>query len=178
MALGAAALQLAGFLLAHGLWTISELPAEGRYTPQALCETSGGERRLVSFDAADENVALAEADAFMGSTAGQFAQCAFARTDEVRTNQGATARALLIELTGREGDLTVLQAYRPAHAEGGFRLLGDELLLDMGGTVLPRADANPAIVSLREGAADHPGLDEKWVEWNTGRDPANPLTQP
>lgn len=175
MPLGAAALQLAGFLMAHGLWTISELPADGRYSPQALCETRDGERRLVSFDAPDINVALAEADQFMGSTAGQFAQCAIARTDEVRTNQGATATALLIELTGGEGELTVLQAYRPAWEQGGFRLLGDELLLDVRGGVVPRADANPAIVSLREGAADHPGLDTKWAEWNTGRDPLNPL---
>ena len=83
----------------------------------------------------------------------------------------------MIDLVGAGETMAIVQVYRPAGEAGGFRLLGDELLLDERGTVLPRAVANPVIVSLREGAADHPGIEERWREWNTGRDPANPLVK-
>lgn len=177
MPFSASALQLAGFLLAHGFWTISAQGPDDRYVPQALCETTEGDRRLVSFDAPTEDQALAEAKSFMGSTAGQFAECAFSQETEVQTNQGKAARALMIDLVGGGGDVTIVQAYRPAAAEGGFRLLGEELILGDGGTVMSRADANPAIVAIREGAADHPGLGDMWTQWNLGRDPVNPLTR-
>ena len=68
MSLSAGALQLAGFLMAHGFWTIADAAPGDRYVPQALCETADGERRLVTFDAPSEDESLAQADTFMGST--------------------------------------------------------------------------------------------------------------
>ena len=176
MSLSAGALQLAGFLLAHGFWTISDQPGHA-YVPQALCETAGGDRRLITFDAATPEQSDAEARSFMGSAAGQFAECAFAHQSSLESSTGGDAEALTIELTTSGRAITIVQAFRPGTAEGGFRLLGDELLLDEGGTVLPRSEINPAIVALREGAADHPGLGDKWAQWNTGRDPVNPLVK-
>lgn len=175
--LSAGALQLAGFLLAHGFWTISAEPAGEHYVPQALCETAQGDRRLITFGAPSEDESLAQAKTFMGSTAGQFAECAFSQETEVETNQGNKARALMIDLVSEGRTLTIVQAYRPAAEGAAFQLLGDELMLDDGGVVLPRSMSNPAIVALREGAADHPGLGDQWIQWNTGRDPVNPLVK-
>ena len=176
MALSASALQLAGFLMVHAFWTISDQAPGDAYVPQALCETDAGERRLVSFDAPTSDESLAQARSFMGSAAGQFAECAFTREAEFPGN-GGPAHTLVIQLSGRGQDVTVLQAFNPASAQGGFHLLGDEVLLDRRGVPLPRSESNPAIVSLREGAADHPGTEEQWAQWNTGRDPVNPLVR-
>ena len=175
MGLSAGALKLAGFLMAHGLWSISEQSAADVYVPQALCETASGERRLITFDAATQEQSLEDARSFMGSTAGQFAECAISRKSEVGLGDGQSTSALVIELSSAGQEVTVLQAFSPASGENGFRLLGDELLLDPRGTPLPRGDANAAIVSLREGAADHPGTARNWASWNTDRDPVSPL---
>lgn len=175
MSLSAGALQLAGFLLAHGVWTIAEQPAGERYVPQALCETAAGERRLISFDAATPDQSLADARGFMGSAAGQFAECAVARQADVAYGEGRTTPALVIELTAAGSDVTIVQAYRSASATDGFRLLGDEVLLDTRGQPLSHGDTNAGIAALREGAADHPGIEERWQAWNSGRDPSGPL---
>lgn len=177
MALSAGALQLAGFLLAHGFWTISEQTAQDRYVPQALCETVAGERRLVTFDAPTPEQSQADARSFMGSSAGQFARCAFSRDAQVPLGQGQSATALVIDLRDGGRELTIVQAYRPAVANGGFALLGDELVLDSSGAPLLRSEEGAAITALREGAADHPALSEKWPQWNSDRDPVSPLTK-
>lgn len=176
MSLSAGALQLAGFLMAHGFWTLSEQSAGDSYVPQALCETSAGERRLVSFDAPTPEQSLEEARGFMGSAAGQFAECAFSRQTEIPLGADRSTPALVIQLTGNGRDITILQPYRPASAAEGFRLLGDEVLLDERGP-LPPGEANSAIASLREGAADHPGTEQSWSDWNRGRDSVSPLAR-
>lgn len=177
MALAASALQLAGFLLAHGFWTISEETAQDRYVPQALCETVAGERRMITFDAATPEQSQADANSFMGSSAGQFARCAFSRDAQVPLGKGQSTAALVIELRDGGRELTILQAYRPAVADGGFALLGDELVLDSSGAPLLRSEEGSAIVALREGAADHPALSDKWPQWNSNREPVSPLVK-
>lgn len=175
MALPAAALQLAGFLLAHAFWTVSEMPEGGHYVPQALCMNAAGNRTLTSFDAATPTDEAAKAKAFIGTGSNAYADCAIARQMRVGTPAG-DVDALVIDVVQGEGSLvTVVQAYRPA-AKGGFRLLGDELMLGDGGPLAPLPAAHAA-AALREGASDHPGLGDKWSEWSGARDPVNPLQQ-
>ena len=70
--------------------------------------------------------------------------------------------------------MTVVQVFWPAAQ--GFRLLGDELVMGDGGP-LPPLPAAQAAAAMREGAIDHPGLGEKWQEWEAGRDRVSPLVQ-
>jgi hypothetical protein len=70
--------------------------------------------------------------------------------------------------------MTVVQAYRPAAQ--GFRLLGDELMMGDSGP-LPPLPAAQAAAAMREGAIDHPGLGDKWSQWEQARDPVSPLVQ-
>lgn len=170
MALSAGALQLAGFLMVHGFWTISEQAPADHFFPQALCETQGGERRLQHFDAATLDQSYAQAQDFLKTSAPQFAYCAFARQTELALADNENVSALVIELSGSGQGLTILQVYSPPGSTGGFRLVGNEVVLQPNGMRLSRGDTNAAIVSLREGAADHPGTESKWADWNKGRD--------
>ena len=45
------------------------------------------------------------------------------------------------------------------------------------GGPLPPLPAAQAAAAMREGAIDHPGLGEKWQEWEAGRDRVSPLVQ-
>jgi hypothetical protein len=178
MALPTGAMQLAGFLMAHALWTTAELPAEGVYVPQALCQTAGGDRQLVSFDAPDHKQSMEQARAFLESTAPGYADCALAHEalidTGVDTGHGAV-NALVIDLfEGGNPLVTVVQPFRPAAEAGGFRLLGNEVLIDTRGPV-PPLQADAAIGPLHEGASDHPGLGEQWAKWNSTRDPHSPF---
>lgn len=167
------AMQLAGFLMAHAFWTTADLPADGVYVPQALCQTIGGERQLFSFDAPAHKESMDKARAFIESSAPGYADCALAHEALVDTGHGAV-NALVIDLfEGGSPLVTVVQPFRPA-AQGGFRLLGNEVLIDTRGPV-PPLQSGPATGALHDGASDHPGLGDKWGQWNTGRDQQSPF---
>lgn len=172
MPLPAGPLQLAGFLMAHAFWTVSDLPADARYVPQTLCETARGERQMTSFEAESEEASLRQAEAYLEAAAPAFAACALARQAAVRLGNEPVP-ALVIELVeGGTPVVTVVQPFRPA-AQGGFALLGDEVVMDGRGPLAP-LQAAQAAGEVRAGASDHPGLGEKWTAWNQGRLPLAP----
>lgn len=169
MPLPAGPLQLAGFLLAHAAWTVSDLPAERRYVPQALCETARGERQMTSFDAESEAASGAQARSYLDAAAPHFASCAFARTTAVPMGEGSVP-AIVVELVeGGAPLITLVQPFRSA-SEGGFALIGDELVIDGRGPLAPLAAAQAA-GEVRAGASDHPGLGDRWAAWNAARVP-------
>lgn len=167
-----AALQLAGFLMAHAFWTTSELPADGHYQPQSLCMRADGNRSLNTFEGATAKDQDDSARAFITGGASQWPDCAVARQVKVGTPAG-DVDALVIDVVQYGGSvMTVVQAYRPAAQ--GFRLLGDELMMGDSGP-LPPLPAAQAAAAMREGAIDHPGLGDKWSQWEQTRDPVSPL---
>lgn len=174
MIASAKALELAGFLLAHALWVSSELKEGELYVPQALCESSAGERQLFVFEAPTQQEAIDKGKQFLHAESSRFARCVFAR--DGRANPGSGYVDLLtVDIV--EGDLppklTVIQPYKPA-SSGHFQLLGRELLLDdagqLGAEVLESMTAN-----IHNGAASHPGASREWHMWDTERSERNPL---
>jgi len=170
----AAALHLAGFMMAHAFWSVADLPAGTDYTPQAMCETSDGDRKLTTFEGADATEMDSQIREFASSEVGRYKDCAIARTTVV-TNGTIKAPALVIDLfDGSQPILTIVQPYRPNAEGGGFRLLGPELML-VGRDQLPPRIADDASIALREGAGDHPGMQERWEQWLAARDAASPF---
>ncbi|MCX7282584.1 MAG: hypothetical protein NTX28_00820 [Novosphingobium sp.] len=169
-----AALQLAGFLMAHAFWTTSELPPGGSYQPQSLCMRSDGSRQLQSFEGGTPKAQDDAARAFISGGAAQWPDCAIARQVKVGTD-GGDVDALVIDVVQYGGSvMTVVQAFRPAPQ--GFRLLGDELVMGDNGP-LPPLPAAQAAAAMREGAIDHPGLGDKWQQWEMARDRVSPLVK-
>ncbi|WP_298284421.1 hypothetical protein [Novosphingobium sp.] len=167
-----AALQLAGFLMAHAFWTASELPAGASYQPQSLCMRSDGSRQLQSFDGATPKEQDDKARAFITGGAAQWPDCAIARQVKVGTPAGDVDALVIDVVQSGSNVMTVVQAFRPAPQ--GFRLLGDELVMGDGGP-LPPLPAAQAAAAMREGAIDHPGLGDKWQAWEMARDRVSPL---
>ncbi len=169
-----AALQLAGFLMAHAFWTVSDMPAGSHYQPQSLCMRSDGNRALNTFEGATTLEQDAAAKAFITDGASRWPDCAVARQVRVGSPKG-DVDALVIDVVQYGGSvMTVVQPFRPGPAD--FRLLGDELLIDNNGP-LPPLPAAQAAAAMREGANDHPGLGDKWSQWEVARDPVSPLVQ-
>ena len=169
-----AALQLAGFLMAHAFWSVSDLPPGGHYQPQSLCMRSDGNRALNAFEGATPLEQDAKARAFIKDGAGQWPDCAIARQVRVNTPTGEVD-ALVIDVVQYGGNvMTVVQAFRPGPKD--FRLLGDELMMGDNGP-LPPLPAAQAAAAMREGAVDHLALGDKWSQWEAARDPVSPLVQ-
>ncbi|WP_295637850.1 hypothetical protein [Novosphingobium sp.] len=180
MPLTPAALQLAGFLMAHAFWITADLPPGQHYVPQALCENSRGERRMVTFDAPTPAEQIEKARVFLGSTGAQFSECVLSRQTAIDGPAGPVDVLAFDLFSGADNQLTVLQAFRPPHPEAAppmpFRLRGLEVLFTVSGG-LPRGMADQTRDGLREGATDHPGTEEKWAAWNADREPETPIAK-
>ncbi len=169
-----AALQLAGFLMAHAFWTVSDLPAGSHYQPQSLCMRGDGNRSLQTFEGATTLEQDEAAKAFITDGASRWPDCAITRQVRVGTPKG-DVDALVIDVVQYGGSvITVVQAFQPGPTD--FRLLGDEVLMSNDGP-LPPLPAAQAAAMMREGAIDHPGLGGKWDQWEAARDGVSPLVQ-
>lgn len=163
-AVSASALKLAGFLMAHAFWIISDLDQGDAYVPQALCEGSAG-RELFVFEADTQAEAVAKGKSFMAENAASYDRCAFARDGHVQTKEGYID-VLSIDVVERKArGLTIIQAYLKAETTG-LALLGDEELLAREGDPAPPSDA---VASLRAGAAEHEHARLVWEKLNTNR---------
>jgi hypothetical protein len=169
-----AALQLAGFLMAHAFWSVSDLPPGGQYQPQSLCMRSDGNRSLQTFEGATALDQDAKAKAFVAGGADQWPDCAIARQVRVGTPSGEVDALVIDVVQYGSNVMTVVQAFHPGPQN--FQLLGDELMMGDNGP-LPPLPAAQAAAAMREGAGDHPGLGTKWSQWEAGRDPKSPLVQ-
>jgi hypothetical protein len=169
-----ATLKLAGFLMAHALWVMSELPEGQLYVPSALCETSTGERELVVFEANTQVDAIERGKVFLSSPPDRFIRCAFARDGQVNTSSGYVDILNVTMWERPKGEVAIVtQPYRPPF-KGSFALLGSEVLIIDGQIALSTQYLNERF-DIHAGAAEHGGAAEKWRLWDSKREPSDPL---
>lgn len=160
--------------MAHAFWSVSELPPGVQYQPQSMCMRSDGNRTLNTFEGATALEQDAKAKAFISDGAGAWPDCAVARQLRVNTPTGEVDAMVIDVVQYGSNVMTVVQAFRPGPKD--FRLLGDELMMGDNGP-LPPLPAAQAAASMRDGAVDHPGLGDKWSQWEANRDPVSPLVK-
>ena len=122
-----AMLKLAGFLMVHALWVMSELTEGDLYVPSALCETAKGDRELVVFEAESQVEAIERGKAFLQSPPDRFVRCAFARDGRVNTAAGYVDILNVSMWERSKGEVAIVtQPYRPPFKKS-FALLGSEV---------------------------------------------------
>ncbi|MBO6528155.1 hypothetical protein [Erythrobacter sp.] len=167
--LSTASIKLGGFLCAHALWILSDLPHGDMYVPQALC-SKNGDIELVVFEADTQAEAVANGKQFLHSEASNFDHCAFARDGQVMTAAGYVD-VLIVELVeGASDSIVVLQPYS---AREGFQLLGNEVVA----TETSDLDEATFRASFREGAKDHTNALAVWGPLNSNRTIVSPLAK-
>ena len=160
------ALKLAGYLLAHAVWVVSELEEGEAYVPQALCETTDGSRELFVFEAQTQAESVERGKQFLAERHAVFERCAFARDGQVNGEIGYVDVLILDIVEGPlPPKLTLIQPYRRFPE---FSLLGDELLLTDKGQ-LEASAADYAAEALRSGAIEHPGAVATWMKLDANR---------
>lgn len=166
-ALSSDALYLAGFVLAHAAWSVSDLPEDELLCPLAIVERSGG-RQLTRFEAPSQMEAVSAGQAALKAAVANGEAVAFAHEGTWRSadHQQPSDDVLTVEFCDETMDRTavILQRFARQRSNGHFRLLGEPALV-LQGSLLEPANARDAIEDLLLGVRSHPAVRDLWDAW-------------
>ncbi len=157
------ALILAGFVLAHSAWSISD--AADLLVPLAVVQQNGN-RELMRFEADTQEEAIAHGKAKM-ATLGDDVDCwAFAREGVFReTAEGIDV--ISVDIGGKDikTRLAIIQRFQPYRNKKKFRLLGDpEVVID--GVLQEQRTSQEMLKIIRRGVLQHSKVAPLWEGWH------------
>jgi hypothetical protein len=157
-------LLLAGFVLAHAAWSVSDLPKGELLTPLAMVER-GGQRSMTRFEATSQEVAISQGKAAMAKLGKSPDAWAFAREGLIREH-GSPVDVLTVDVwaKGMKAPASLIQRFEPFAAKGRFRLIGDPVFV-VGGVLQPPSVAKPWLTTLMQGVHQHPKVAALWSTW-------------
>jgi hypothetical protein len=165
-------LTLAGFTLAHAVWSVSDTREDELLTPLAVVER-GGQRQLLRFEAETQARAIADGKATLAEHAARLDAWAFARegTWRPRGRGGAPQDVLTVEFhgAGMGEAAAVVQPFARAARGSAFRLIGEPAFV-VGGQLVD-APATKTREALMAGVRTHPKAVELWAAWAAGEPP-------
>ena len=158
-----AAASLAGFVLAHAAWSVSDLAEGELLVPLAMTEKAG-QRELHRFEAETQEQAIANGKTAMGKLSGTVDAWAFAREGQFDEGSGhVDVISIDAWAKGMTASLSFVQKFRP-FASGKFELLGDPLVVIDGEFQNPSASSD-LLTKLNRAIQSHPKAAEYWSEW-------------
>lgn len=154
---------LAGFVLAHAAWSVSDLPEGDFLVPLAIVET-GAERKLVRFEAETQEQAIAEGKAFVAKQQATVSAWALAREGQMNTSTGKVD-VLVVDAwaKGMGEPITYIQPFQP-FAVGSFKLLGPAVPV-VSGSMLSPEESEPYLTILYRGVSTHGKAAGLWASW-------------
>src|SRR5262245_16292499 len=125
MGIPEAVVLLAGFVLAHAAWSISDVPSGELLVPLAIIERSG-QRHLQRFEAPTQDAAIAAGKKAVTDAMTRGETWAFAR-EGLLNDPAGKVDVLTIEFWSPEMEtpLIIIQRFRPAASPNGFAILGE-----------------------------------------------------
>jgi len=158
-----AAVSLAGFVLAHAVWSVSDLLEGELLVPLAMTEKSG-QRELHRFEAETQEQAIASGKTAMGKLSGSVDAWAFAREGQFNVGSGyVDVISVDAWAKGMTASISFVQKFRP-FASGKFGLLGDPWVAVDGKLQNPSASSD-VLTKLNLAIQSHPKAAEHWSEW-------------
>jgi hypothetical protein len=161
------ALSLAGFILAHAAWSLSDSEADDSLCPVAVVEGVDGDRRLKRFEAETQEEAIIAGKSAMRLAMGDAAGWAFAREGARRwMGSEPSGDVLLVDFwaTGMQSTATLTQPFNRATRGGRFRVGGVPTLI-VGDALLSADAAKSAIDAIMQGVRGHTIVAELWPTW-------------
>jgi hypothetical protein len=163
MAVPEATTLLAGFVLAHAAWSVSDLSEGQLLVPLAMIE-EGSERKLLRFEAETQEVAISKGKEFVQEQKAAASTWAFAREGQINTATGYVD-ILVVEAwsDGMAEPITYIQPFQP-FASGTFKLLGPAVPV-VGGSMLSPEASEPYLAVLYRGISSHGKAASLWASW-------------
>jgi len=163
MAIPESALLLAGFVLAHAAWSLSDTP--DLLVPLAVVER-GGQRELNRFEAATQEEAISRGKAEMEGLAKDVDDWAFAREGLFNEHGGKTdVISVDVGAKGTTQRITLIQRFEPYSKRNHFRLIGDpEIVID--GKLQGAAKVKDLLATIQRGVLQHAKVAPLWESWH------------
>jgi hypothetical protein len=158
------ALQLAGFVLAHSAWIVSDLPEGELLAPFAIVEVDG-ERRLMHFEAETQHEAVSKGEAEMQALQVPGTNWAFV-SEGLLPENGEKSDALFVTFwsDGMSESVVLVQRFVPSAGRGQFKLVGPmELVVD--GRLVGQEHTQAALSQVQHGILSHEHVAELWPNW-------------
>jgi hypothetical protein len=162
-AVPAVAAVLAGFVLAHAAWSISDLPNGDGFVPLAVVVVKG-ERRLQRFAGSPADEAVAKGRAAMRTAMSSADAWAFAY-NSVTVTGGQRSHAIHVEFWSKEmaAPATLVQTYQPMTDSARFKIIAEPTIRPDAAT---SGNPEPDILrNVRKGIASHPRVASLWDTW-------------
>ena len=158
------AVLLAGFVLAHAAWSVSDLPKGELLVPLAVIEKSG-QRQLLRFQAATQEQAIDDGKVTIAQRQAELDAWAFGREGQMPEGSGKID-VLSVDAwaKGMARPITFVQRFRQG-PPGGFRLVGDPIVV-VNGRAVEGAEVTRAVKTLHDGVRQHPKAGPLWQEWH------------
>ena len=159
------ALVLAGFVLAHAAWSISDVEPGELLVPLAIVER-GGQRQLTRFESETQEAAIARGKRAMADATKTADAWAFAREGLMPSGSGKVD-VLVVEFWahGMSQPAILLQQFRPLQADQASRLIG-EPEVSISGRILDSAAAKPLLEHVHHGVQSHGKVAPLWAGWH------------
>lgn len=163
------ALSLAGFVLAHAAWSLSESDADEPLCPLAVVEDEDGDRRVTRFEAETQEQAIVAGKSAMRDVKDQVAAWAFAREGSLRWLESKqSGDVLLVDFWARGmlNTATLMQFfYRPTYV--ATLRIGSAPTLVVGDAVLSPDVAAASIAGIMDGVHAHTIVAGLWPSWRS-----------
>lgn len=161
MALSESALFLAGFVLAHSAWSISDAPE--LLVPLAIIERNS-ERRILRFEAKTQEEAIAKGKTHLAGLI-DVDSWAFAR-EGLLNESGKKVDVISVDIWSRDSRdrITLIQRFEPFSVRKHFRLIG-EPDVSLNGVIQDRAHAQMVLDAVRKGVHQHSKAGPLWENW-------------
>lgn len=161
------ALALAGFVLAHAAWSLSDGVDGDLLCPLTVVESGDGERKLARYEAESQEEAIIAGKSAMREVKDNAAAWAFAREGAWRkmgSEQAGDVLAVDFWATGMSSTATFMQPFSRARNGSRFRIGGAPTLL-VGDRLLSADVASPSIMAIMDGVKAHTIVAELWQSW-------------
>jgi len=154
---------LAGFVLAHAAWSVSDLPKGELLVPLAIVEKNG-QRQLLRFEAPTQAQAIAEGKTTLTHRQAQLDAWAFGREGLMPEGPGKVD-VLTVDAwaQGMARPITFVQRFSP-YSSGAFGIKGDAMVV-VDGKVLEGTEAAHVVSRLYDGVLQHPKAGQLWQGW-------------
>lgn len=159
-------LALAGFVLAHAAWSVSDTADDELLCPLAMIDRATG-RDVRRFEAATQEDAIRAGQVAMAQASADAEAWAFAREGAWRPTALATPHDVLVVdfwARGMTAPATLLQPFERATKRGRFRIVGAATLV-WAGQLVEAVETRAALEAIGAGIATHPKVAELWAAW-------------
>lgn len=154
----------AGFVFAHAVWNVSDLPKNELLVPIVMVERSG-KRELMRFEAETQVEAIAAAKKWLEKNGSIVDSWVFAREGQMKESDHYVDTLIVEAKTkGMKESVIFIQKFQPC-ASGKFVLIGDPEVA-IGTNIVGEKDAVKLNVQLMKGVQTHSKAFELWSTWS------------